>query len=145
MSDNDRSFWSQHLGNIFIAVIGAVAAIVAAVIPLVWNQPAPPPAETKTMDKAAANQQAPGAPAPSLVGTWDVRSNDGQTVAVTFDTDGRYRAGDRVGVWKQNGRKFTQELTKADRIVRWEGELSQSGDEFTARNQNGLQVTGRKR
>jgi hypothetical protein len=36
-------------------------------------------------------------------------------------------------------------MTKAGRVVHWGGEINLKGDEFTARNQSGRQVTGRKR
>jgi hypothetical protein len=45
MSENDGSFWSQHSGNLLVGAIGAVGAIAAAVIPIVWNRPAPVPVE----------------------------------------------------------------------------------------------------
>ena len=145
MPENDKSFWSQHLGNLLIALIGAVGAILAAIIPIVWNQASSPVAQTKSADKAAANGHAPDASVPSLVGTWDVSSSDGQTVAVTFERDGKYRMGEHVGTWDQKGRKFTQEMTKTGRVVHWDGEISLKGNAFTARNQSGRQVTGRKR
>jgi hypothetical protein len=144
MSESDGSCWRQHLGNILVGLIGAVGAIVAAVVPIVWNRSATPVAEPKMADNAAANEHAIEATAPSLVGTWDVVSSEGQTVMVTFDSNGKYTAGDRVGSWNQKGRKFTQQITQRGRIVNWGGEINLKGDEFTARNQHGLQVTGRK-
>ena len=45
MSENNGSFWSQHSGNLLVGAIGAVGAIAAAVIPIVWNRPAPAPIE----------------------------------------------------------------------------------------------------
>jgi hypothetical protein len=145
MSENSRSFWSQHFGNILVGLIGAVGAIVAAAVPIMCNRSAPPVAETRPVETAPQKEGATEAIAHSLVGTWDVRSNEGQTVVVTFDIDGKYKAGERVGVWTQTGLKFTQDMTTNGRRVHWEGEISPKGDEFTARNQHGRQVTGRKR
>ena len=43
MSENGGSFWSQHFGNILIAAIGALGAILAAVVPIYLNRSEPPP------------------------------------------------------------------------------------------------------
>jgi hypothetical protein len=145
MSDNNQSFWTQHSGNLLIALIGAVGAIIAAVIPNLWNQAAPPVTQTRTAQNAGADGSTPEASAPSLVGTWDVSSSDGPTVVVTFGSDGKFRAGDQIGTWNQKRRTFTQEVTKGGRTVFWDGEINLKGDEFTARNQSGRQVTGHKR
>ena len=53
MAENGGSFWSQHLGNIIVGVIGAIGAIAAAVIPLMLNRSDPAPAEVIAPDKVA--------------------------------------------------------------------------------------------
>ena len=64
MTENDRSFWSQHSGNIIIGVIGAVGAIVAAVVPVVLNRSATPASETRAGNKTTETSPAASIPAP---------------------------------------------------------------------------------
>jgi hypothetical protein len=59
MAEGGRSFWSQHTGNILVAAIGAVGAIVAAVVPLVMNRTDPAPAHLAAAETKAA-EKAPG-------------------------------------------------------------------------------------
>lgn len=63
MPENEGSFWRQNLGNIVVGLIGAVGAIAAAVIPIVWNRSEPAPAAITARDNGAAAPPATAAPA----------------------------------------------------------------------------------
>jgi uncharacterized protein (TIGR03067 family) len=61
MPENEGSFWSQNLGNIVVGMIGAVGAIAAAIIPIVWNRAEPAAVAINAQNNAAA-QSPPAAP-----------------------------------------------------------------------------------
>jgi uncharacterized protein (TIGR03067 family) len=63
MPENEGSFWRQNLGNIVVGLIGAVGAIAAAVIPIVWNRSEPAPAAITARDNGAAAPPATAAAA----------------------------------------------------------------------------------
>jgi uncharacterized protein (TIGR03067 family) len=99
MSETGRSFWSQHFGNILIAAIGALGAIVAAIVPIYLNrttEPLPQPALKSEAEKAPESDKAKETRPQVLVdlertqGTWD-------TVSLEFPPAVQARMRSRAG------------------------------------------------